>query len=311
MTPTLRTAPSDLGDMPLFSTVEAEARGISRRDLRVLVRRELIWQVARGWYSSRMDAGPEDRHILRALATMRLQGGTTTACRHTAALILGMPLVRTDLSIVEISKESSTHGRTTAGVRVSQLDVERTGRVEVPLPDFETSALTVSPAWAVVGTALTNNLAGALAAGDHALRHAMCGRSEIDAALEDARGAKGVARARETLSHLEPRHESPGETLTAVVLRRSSWTFEPQVAVRAAGRMYRLDFGVRELKLAVEFDGQTKYTGPEVMAAQVVRENHLRDEGWTFVRFDWSDLDDEAGMHSRLAAAAWACRDVT
>lgn len=309
MTPAMRIAPSELGDMPLFTTAEAEARGISRRDLGVLVRLELIWRVARGWYSSRMDASPEQRHVIRALATLRLQSEGAVAIRHTAALILGLPLVRTDLSVVEIAKASTTHGRTGPGVRVSELDVERAGCIEVPLPDLETSALTITPAWAVVGTAMTNTPIGALAAGDHALRQRLCTRKDIDAALEAARGAKGVARAREILVHLEPRHESPGETLTAAVLRRSPWTFEPQVEVRAAGHDYRLDFGMRALKMAVEFDGRTKYTSPEVMEAQIVRENHIRGEGWEFVRFDWSDLDDEVEMQHRIAAAAQACRD--
>lgn len=303
MKPKLRVAPSDLGDMPLFSTAEAEARGISRRDLGVLVRRQLIWRVARGWYSSRMDADAEQRHVLRALATLRLQGVSAAACRHTAVLIHGMPLVRTDLSVVEIAKESSTHGRTATGIRVSELALRRAGCVEVPLPDLETSALAVGPAWAIVGTAMTNNPLGALAAGDHALRRGLCTRAEIEAVLDASRGAAGVARAREALTHLEPRHESPGETLTAAVLRRSQWNFEPQVEVRAAGRVYRLDFGQRECKLAIEFDGRSKYTGPEVMEAQIAREKDLRLEGWEFVRFGWEDLEDEGEMLRRISAA--------
>ncbi len=308
MRPRLRIAPSDLGDMPLFSTAEAEARGISRRDLGVMVRRELIWRVARGWYSSRMAAGPEERHILRAVAVLRLHGDGTAAHRHTAALIHGLPLARTNLSTVEIAKGPPTHGRTGPGLRLSEADLEQVGCSAVRLPELDTSVLSVDPATAIVGTALTNNPQGALVAGDHALRLGACTQTQIDAALDAARGSAGVARARETLVHLEPRHESPGETLTAVVLRRSAWNFEPQVQVMAAGHLYRLDFGSHELQLAIEFDGQSKYTGPEVMEAQIVRENNLRAEGWSFVRFGWVDLEDEEEMVRRVSAAAQACR---
>ena len=243
----LRVAPSELGDMPLFSTGEAEARGISRRDLAVLVRRQVIWRVALGWYSSRTDAPAEERHILRTVATLRLQHVDAVATRHTAVLLHGLPLARTDLSLVEIAKASSTHGRLRQGVRVSEINLDAVGPVEIQLPDLETTVRAVPPAWAIVGTAMTNNPVAALVAGDHALRHSICTRAQIEAALDAARGAKGVQLAREVLVHLEARHESPGETLTAAILRRSPVDFEPQVPVRAAGRNYRLDFGNRAL----------------------------------------------------------------
>lgn len=306
----MRVDPSSLGDMALFSTGDAEARGISRRDLGVMVRRELVWRVARGWYSNRMDATADERHVLRAAATVRMQGAGSIAHRHTAALLHGLPLARTDLSVVEIAKARSTHGRTAKGVRISELDVEQFECVSIDVPGVDTAVPAVSPAWAIVGTAMTNNPVAALVAGDHALRHRVCSRAQIEAALLVARGSMGVSRAREALVHLEPRHESPGETLTAAVLRRSPWSFEPQVQVRAAGRNYRLDFGLRDRKLAIEFDGVIKYTSPEVMAAQVERENNLRAEGWDFVRFGWVDFDDEAEMHRRVAVKAHECRIV-
>ena len=64
----------------------------------------------------------------------------------------------------------------------------------------------------------------------------------------------------------------------------------------------------RELRLAIEFDGQVKYTSPEVMEAQIVRENNLRAVGWSFVRFGWEDFEDEEKMLLRVSDAAHACR---
>lgn len=307
MPPKLRVALSELGDMPLFSTAEAEARGISRRDLAVLVRRGLLWRVARGWYSSRIDASAEEAHVLRAVATLRLQDAQTVAARHTAAVLHGLPLARTDLTVVEIAKQPSTHGRVAKGVRVSEMDMETIRPVEVEIPDLGVTVSAVPAAVAIVGTALSNNPLAALVAGDHALRHEVCTRAQIEEALTSARGAKGVARAREVLAHLEPRHESPGETLTAAVLRRSPWTFEPQVWARAAGHDYRLDFAIREIKLAVEFDGDIKYTSPDVMTAQIVRENNLRAEGWEFERVTWSHFEDEEEILRRVTAKAYEC----
>lgn len=300
MTPKLRVDPSDLGDMPLFSTGQAEERGISRRDLRILVARGLIRRVARGWYSTRMDATEEEEHVLRAVAVLRLQGEGSVACRHSAVLLHGLPLARTDLSVVEVAKVDATHGRTRKGVRVSQLGPARRTCTEVTVPDIGGTVQVVDPATAIVGVAMTNNPVGALVAGDHALRRQVCTRGQIEAALDLGQGATGIARAREVLSHLEMRHESPGETLTASVLRKGRWAFDPQVEVHARGRRYRLDFALRECRVAIEFDGAMKYTTPEVMTAQLEREAHLRAEGWLVVRFTWEDLMDEGEMLARL-----------
>ena len=159
------------------------------------------------------------------------------------------------------------------------------------------------PASAIVGAALNNNPLGALVAADHAVRHGLCTQGQIDRDLEAMRGFRGVGRARDALAHIDPRHESPGETLTADVLRSCPWAFDPQVKVVARGRRYRLDFALREYKVAIEFDGAIKYTGPEVMEEQLAREADLRAEGWVVVRITWEDLTGEAKIHSLLAAA--------
>ncbi|WP_435200638.1 hypothetical protein [Janibacter sp. GS2] len=306
--PTLRIDPSRLRDIPLFSTGAAEADGISRKDLAILVRRQLLWQPARGWYSARPDATEDERHILRTVATLRLHGEHACACRHSALLLHGLPLARCDLSTVEIARSGAGHGRTRDGVRVSRLDTKGAARAEVEVGLAETTARVVDVATAIVGTAMTTNPLGALVAGDHALRHRMCTRADTDAALDRSRGGRGIAAAREALGHLEPRHESPGETLAAAVLRRLPWAFEPQVEVRAGDRLYRLDFGLREHKVAFEFDGAIKYTGPEVMEAQLAREANLRAEGWVFVRAGWDDLDDDGELRLRVLAAIHEAR---
>lgn len=303
MKATLRIDPKTLGDHPLFSTAEAESWGVSRHDLAILVRRGLIWRVARGWYSCRTDVHEDERHILRTVAVLRLHGEDSVACRQSAALIHELPLARTDLSVVEVAKVNANHGRTRQGFRVSELGVDRGNCAEVFVPIVGASVRVVDPATAVVGTAMINNPMGALVAGDHALRHGLCTRTQIDGALELGRGATGIGAAREAMSHLEPRHESPGETLTAAVLRRSPWAFDPQVKVMARGRRYRLDFALREYRVALEFDGAIKYTGPEVMEAQLEREGNLRAEGWVVVRFGWDDLEDEGEMFRRISAA--------
>lgn len=303
MRPRLRVSPSELGDMPLFSTTEAEERGISRHDLTTMLLRGLIWRVARGWYSSRMDSRLDEQHLLRTAANLRLQGPSAVVCRQSAALLHDLPLARTDLEIVELSKVSAGHGRTREGVRLSVLSIPPERCVDVEIPIVGGTAKVVDPATAIVGTAMTANPIAALVAGDEALRLGACTREEIEWSLEHYRGCKGIDAARKVLEHLEPRHESPGETLSAAVLRRGAWDFDPQVEVWANGRLYRLDFALREYRVALEFDGEIKYTGPEVMEAQLRREADLRAAGWVVVRFVWADLEDEFVLRQRIHAA--------
>ncbi len=89
----------------------------------------------------------------------------------------------------------------------------------------------------------------------------------------------------------------------AVILRGGRWDFDPQVEVRANGHLYRLDFAHREYRVAIEFDGEIKYTGPEVMEAQLRREADLRAAGWVIVRFAWADLEDPLAVSERIRAA--------
>lgn len=302
----LRIVPSQLGDLPLFTTAQARDAGLSGHDLAVLVRRQLIWRPAQGWYSCRPDATEDERHVLRAVATLQLHGEGAVACRATAALLHGMPLARCDLSTVEIATVGSGHGRTRRGVRVSEFAAKGVDCVVVDVPLADTSARVVDPATAIVGTAVSNNSLAALVAGDHALRHGLCAEEDVRRALQARAGSKGVAAARQALEHLDPLHESPGETLSAAILRRGPWAFRPQVEVVARGRRYRLDFALRDHRVAIEFDGQIKYTGPEVMEAQLAREADLVADGWIVVRFTWADLEDELAMIARVGDAVAA-----
>ncbi|GAB3113751.1 hypothetical protein GCM10027055_18760 [Janibacter alkaliphilus] len=301
VTTTLHVDLTNVGDLPVFSREQARGWGISDRDLAALCRRGSFRRLARGWYSSRMDATPEELHVLRTVANIRLHAGRSVAVRHSAVLLHGLPLAKADLDIVELARAGQGHGRIRAGVRESLLEGRPTTQVE--LPDLGAGASLVTVPHAIVGTAQTNNPSAALVAGDHALRLGLCTPAEIHEALADAAGQTGVGQARLALAHLDGRHESPGETLTAVILRTLGWDVDPQVEVVAAGRLYRLDFALRAYRVAIEFDGQVKYNDPAAHLAQERREADLRSVGWAFARLGWDDLDDPAILGGRIRSA--------
>lgn len=294
---------SALRGLPLFTTEQAREARISGHDLTALIRREQVWRVAPGWYSCLVDATDDERHVLRTVARLRLLGEGAAACRVSAALLLGLPIARCDLATVEIATAGSGHGRTRTGVRVSEYAAKGGACRDVDVPLVGGTVRVVDPATAIVGMAAINSAPSALVAADFAVAQGMCTVEDIAASLKAHAGSTGIDRARAWLVDIDPRHESAGETLTAVILRQGSWEFEPQLWVRAGGRRFRLDFALREYKVAIEFDGEGKYTGPEVMVDQLARQAALEAEGWVFVRLGWADLDDPSTLLRRIAEA--------
>ena len=68
-----------------------------------------------------------------------------------------------------------------------------------------------------------------------------------------------------------------------------------------------MDFAWRDIRLALEFDGRTKYFDyeptSEVLLQERRREKALMEEGWTFIRIEWKDLFDEADLKKRILDA--------
>ncbi len=113
---------------------------------------------------------------------------------------------------------------------------------------------------------------------------------------------------RRALELADPRSESAGESLTRELLHRLRITPpELQYLVRSPLGEHRLDFAWPERKVALEFDGKTKYfdyrpTG-EVLFAERQRERALMEMGWRFLRIEWKDLFNEVEFKYRVLQA--------
>ncbi|MCL1869963.1 MAG: hypothetical protein FWF90_06065 [Promicromonosporaceae bacterium] len=144
---------------------------------------------------------------------------------------------------------------------------------------------------------------------DCALRHGADLRV-VDRILRDAKGGRGVVQARQVRDLADPGSESPGESLVRGVLVEHGYP-PPQTQARvttALGDRW-VDLGWPDAKVAVEFDGEVKYTtlaagDPDgVRARERVRQAALEEVGWVVVRATWADLDEPAGFLGRLEAA--------
>jgi very-short-patch-repair endonuclease len=160
-------------------------------------------------------------------------------------------------------------------------------------------------AHAIVQAGLLSGPLGALVPADAALRAALVTPDALARAVADLRHHTGVGPVRAALPQADGRHESPGESRTAYVLRALGFELEPQVEVVADGRRYRADFRIIGSRVLVEFDGAVKYADGrrETLFEEKQREDALRREGWTVVRLVWSDLDDPERVRRRVLDA--------
>ena len=82
---------------------------------------------------------------------------------------------------------------------------------------------------------------------------------------------------------------------------------ELQVRLDTASGTYRVDFVRRQVRLILEFDGDTKYFDyspkPEALIAERERENALIEEGWRLIRLKWKHLGNPELLKARIMRA--------
>lgn len=180
------------------------------------------------------------------------------------------------------------------------------------LRDDETTTVDALPvtglARTVVDCARLLTARQALVVADSALRRGLP-HDALDPALERAQGARGIRRAREVLRLADARSESPGESLLRLVVLQSGLPVpELQIPVDTSLGLRYVDLGWSELRVAVEFDGRTKYAssphGPEeAFYEEKRRQDALEELGWLVVRVMWEDLGNPDALVARLRAA--------
>ena len=172
---------------------------------------------------------------------------------------------------------------------------ERVDQAELPLWEE-----TVHPALAIVQAGLADQRS-LLVAGDAALRTHQATRAGLRAACTALKGQRGVTAARAAVEWCDDRHESPGESLTAHLMRTLGYPLVPQFPV--PGTPYRSDFLIEGTSVLLEFDGKVKYDSDEARFAEKVREDEIRSRGYEVVRITWSMLRDPETIRRLVEAA--------
>ncbi|WP_024796624.1 hypothetical protein [Tomitella biformata] len=291
--------------------VQALAHGYTDGDLRRMQSRDGWTRLRRGHYLSpeleeRLTA--HSRHRLLVEATVPRLARDAVVSHQSAAVLHGVTVWQTPLNRVHVTRSDVSAGRRT---NRSHLHV-------APIPPGETVRIgniqAVSLARTIADLARTLPFEQAVVAGDHACHRLGLTPPEVTSSLLHLRGRQGVSRGLSTVTFLDGRSESPGESRSRVILSQLGLpVFDLQFEVRdGRGNLVgRSDFALPGHQVLGEFDGKVKYgrylrpgqTAGDAVFEEKRREDRLRDLGWQVVRWTWGDLAHPQAIADRFARA--------
>ena len=291
-------------DPPLpdqFSVRDACAAGLTEGQIRHRLRSGAWVRVARGSYR-RADWLPVDGDDPHALARAAYAQRVTAAVRanrgcaagfESAAVLERLPLFSPLPGYVILVAPPGhwTGRRSGLVIRQSALSLADISLGDVPA---------TSPVRTWFDIARTSPLRDGLAVGDGGLRSGAFGRNDVLAVLARAGTVRGCRNAALAAVHLDALRETP--------LESGSWAYfvehrlplpRMQVEIRDEnGRLIgRVDFLWDDTRIVGECDGRLKYSTPDSVYTEKLREDEIRARGFGVVRWGWTDLRD-----GRLAA---------
>jgi hypothetical protein len=196
---------STIEAMP-FEEVFAANGGLATRAqlLRVLSRKMLAQYVEAGalirvWQGVYALQPPD---LLRRLSALDLVSGRSlVACMNTAARLYGFDIERDDRIHI---LDPGVRMRPTSNLEVHQ-------RIGAPLRRID-GRLATAPAWTAVELARSLGRPRALATLDAALHAGACTAADIELAVREQRGRRGIVKVRELGTYADHRAESPMES---------------------------------------------------------------------------------------------------
>lgn len=207
--------------------------------------------------------------------------------------------IEADAAAVEFTVADDAHHIRRAGFRCR--------RRELPPDDLTVLhgfALT-TPQRTFVDVAHRLALPRLVAVGDDFLARGLMSPSAVREVIHRCWGQRGIKRARRAVELLDPRAESPRESMMRALLVEGGFpTPEPQIEIfNASGRFIaRIDLGYRDLKIAFEYDGE-HHLSREMQAKDASRRGLLAAEDWLVVTVVSQDLGRPALLYAKAERA--------
>lgn len=224
----------------------------------------------------------EEPSLLGRLAALDVfMGQEAVACMGTAAALYGFDLENsTAIHILD----PGVRMRPTLGLMVHQ-------RLGAPLQRIE-GRLATAPAWTAVEIARTLRRPRALATLDGALRSQSCARADIDDAIREQRGRRGIVAVRELMEYADARAESAMESEARLAMIDYGVP-RPELQYEIQGRdgeKWRVDFAWPDRRVAAEYESVAYHAGRLEMLRDRQRVASLQDLRWTVIPIVVSDV---------------------
>lgn len=263
-----------------FTLADLEALDLSEGRLRRAVRDRAVRPVVRGVF---VRSDVPDTFDLRIRAVAHVLAPGQVVCDRTAAWLHGVDA----FGLAEHEVLPRVESAALPGRRASKARAVRGRRRDLLPRDIATvSGLPVTtPLRTALDLACNLHRRDALAALDMFLRLHGVGPVDLERELPRFRRRRGVVQARQLVSLVDGRAESPRESWVRLALVDAGLPLpESQVWVGRDGvPAYRLDFAYRAHRVAIEYDGDEFHSTPEDRERDLARRAWLRDQGWVVV----------------------------
>ena len=282
------------GRLGVFTSQEALRVGYRVEDIRTELRTRRWVRLRKGVYigGERLaPADPRERHLIDCVAVLLSLGRGPVLSHASAARLHALVLPRRYSSEVRVTvADQWRRGR---GYRVAQAAMT----ADETEPWLEFAAMSVPRT--LVDCAREWSLTDGVVAIDAALNEKKTTRAELLRAVLGGTHRVGIAQAARALDLSDGRAESPLETRGRLAMLAAGLP-RPELQVEihdAAGLVGRVDAWYEDAAVAIEFDGQVKYTDPqyasspgEVLWKEKRREDRMRAVGIRVVRVANEDL---------------------
>ena len=259
--------------------VFASAHGLATREqlLSVMSRTALAAHVKAGavvrvWHGI-YALSPAD--TIQRLAGLDLMSGKSiVACMATAAQLYGFDTEKDDRMHI---LDPGIRMRPTSDLMVHQ-------RIGAPLRRIE-GRLATAPAWTAVEIARTLRRHRALATLDAALHCRACTAAQLEAAIREQKGRRGIVKVRELMQRADGRAESPMESEARLVFIDGGLPM-PELQyeiVDRCGDRWRVDFAWPEARVVAEYESMEWHASPEALKHDRIKTSRLQECGFNVV----------------------------
>ena len=203
-----------------------------------------------------------------------MTGRAIVACMGTAAYLYGFDTEKCDRIHI---LDPGVRMRPNSGLMVHQ-------RVDAPLRRVD-GRLATAPAWTAVEVARTLRRPRALATLDAALDCGACTATELEAAIREQKGRRGIIKVRELMKHADGRSESPMESEARLVFIDGGLP-SPELQyeiVDRCGDLWRVDFAWPGAMVVAEYESMEWHASSAALKHDRVKTSRLQECGYTVV----------------------------